>query len=99
RDFHVTGVQTCALPISIAADVRRFTPGDDVVAGIGSIPAYGHTPGHTAFGFEDGGHRFAYLGDLTNVVEPFLRHPDWAVRFDMEDRKSVAQGEGPVDER
>jgi len=68
----------------IAADVRRFTPGDDVVAGIGSIPAYGHTPGHTAFGFEDGGHRFAYLGDLTNVVEPFLRHPDWAVRFDMD---------------
>src|SRR5690606_36519394 len=68
----------------IAADVRRFTPGDDVVACIGSIPAYGHTPGHTAFGFEDGGHRFAYLGDLTNVVEPFLRHPDWAVRFDMD---------------
>jgi len=68
----------------IAADVRRFAPGSEVLPGIGSIPAFGHTPGHTGFGFEDGGHRFAYLGDLTNVAALFLRHPDWAVRFDMD---------------
>ncbi len=67
----------------IGADVRRFTPGADALPGIASIPAYGHTPGHTGFGFEDGGHRFAYLGDVTNVAALFLRHPDWAVRFDM----------------
>ncbi|MCD6679237.1 MAG: MBL fold metallo-hydrolase [Burkholderiaceae bacterium] len=69
---------------SIAADVRRFAPGADALPGIASIPAYGHTPGHTGFGFEDGGHRFAYLGDVTNIAPLFLRHPDWAVRFDMD---------------
>lgn len=68
----------------IAADVRRFAPGAEVLPGIGSIPAFGHTPGHTGFGFESGGHRFAYLGDLTNVAALFVRHPDWAVRFDMD---------------
>lgn len=68
----------------IASDVRRFVPGAEVLPGIGSIPAFGHTPGHTGFGFESGGHRFAYLGDLTNVAALFVRHPDWAVRFDMD---------------
>ncbi len=68
----------------IAGDVHRFTPGSDVLPGIGSIPAFGHTPGHTGFAFEDGGHYFAYLGDLANVAALFVRHPDWAVRFDMD---------------
>src|SRR5690606_17992359 len=67
----------------IAADVRRFEPGGTVIEDIESIPAFGHTPGHTGFGFESRGHRFAYLGDLTNIAALFLRHPDWAVRFDM----------------
>jgi glyoxylase-like metal-dependent hydrolase (beta-lactamase superfamily II) len=68
----------------IAADVQRFEPGGEVLPGIGSIPAFGHTPGHTGFGFEAGGHRFAYLGDVANVPALFLRHPEWAVRFDMD---------------
>lgn len=68
----------------IAAEVRRFEPGSAVIGDIGSIPAFGHTPGHTGFGFESGGHRFAYLGDLANVAALFVRHPDWAVRFDMD---------------
>ncbi len=68
----------------IAADVRRFVPAAEVLPGIASIPAFGHTPGHTGYGFEDGGHRFAYLGDVTNVAALFLRNPDWAVRFDMD---------------
>jgi len=67
----------------IAADVRRFEPGESI-DGIESIPAFGHTPGHTGFGFEERGHRFAYLGDLANLPALFLRHPHWAVRFDMD---------------
>ncbi len=68
----------------IAAEVRRFEPGAEVIDGIESIPAFGHTPGHTGFGFEARGHRFAYLGDLANIPALFLRHPDWAVSFDMD---------------
>ena len=33
----------------IAGEVRRFKPGAEVAPGIVSVPAYGHTPGHTAF--------------------------------------------------
>ena len=38
----------------IAKEVRRFKPGAEVAPGIVSIPAYGHTPGHTAFAIHSG---------------------------------------------
>lgn len=68
----------------IAARVGRFQPGGEPVAGIRSIAAYGHTPGHTAFSIASRGQTFAYLGDLANIAALFVRNPDWAVRFDMD---------------
>lgn len=68
----------------IASSVQRFEPGTEPLPGIGSIAAYGHTPGHTAFSVRAGGQTFAYLGDLTNVAALFVRNPDWAVMFDMD---------------
>ena len=68
----------------IAASVVRFQPGGELVAGIRSFAAYGHTPGHTAFSIASRGQTFAYLGDLTSIAALFVRNPDWAVRFDMD---------------
>ena len=68
----------------IAASVVRFQPGDELVAGVRSIAAYGHTPGHTAFSIASRGQTFVYLGDVANIAALFVRNPDWAVRFDMD---------------
>ena len=38
----------------IAKEVRPFKPGAEIAPGIVSLPAYGHTPGHTAFGIYSG---------------------------------------------
>jgi glyoxylase-like metal-dependent hydrolase (beta-lactamase superfamily II) len=62
----------------------RFEPGTPLVAGITSIAAYGHTPGHTLFETVSAGRTFTYLADLTNVPALFARNPDWAVQFDMD---------------
>ena len=62
----------------------RFESGASVVAGITSIAAYGHTPGHTLFEARSAGQTFDYLADLTNVPALFARNPDWAVQFDMD---------------
>ena len=62
----------------------RFEPGSEVVPGIRSVAAYGHTPGHTLFEVSSAGQMFAYVGDLTNVPALFARNPDWAVTFDMD---------------
>jgi glyoxylase-like metal-dependent hydrolase (beta-lactamase superfamily II) len=50
-----------------ASMLQQFVPGTDPVAGISSIAAYGHTPGHTLFQVGSGRNSFTYIGDLTNV--------------------------------
>jgi glyoxylase-like metal-dependent hydrolase (beta-lactamase superfamily II) len=62
----------------------RFESGAEVLPGVKSVAAYGHTPGHTLFEVTSAGQTFAYVGDLTNVPALFARNPDWAVTFDMD---------------
>ena len=62
----------------------QFAAGAEVVPGIRSVAAYGHTPGHTLFEVTSAGQSFFYLADLTNVPSLFARNPDWAVSFDMD---------------
>lgn len=61
----------------------QFEPGKDIIPGISSMAAFGHTPGHTLFVAQSRGEKFAYLADLTNIPQLFARSPDWAVQFDM----------------
>lgn len=61
----------------------KFEAGTEIVPGIKSVAAYGHTPGHTLFMVESKGEKFAYVADITNVPQLFARNPDWAVQFDM----------------
>jgi glyoxylase-like metal-dependent hydrolase (beta-lactamase superfamily II) len=63
--------------------LMQFEPSKEVLPGISSVAAFGHTPGHTLFRVESKGEKFAYLADLTNIPEIFARNPDWAVQFDM----------------
>lgn len=67
-----------------AGQVERFAPGTEIVPGVVSMPAYGHTPGHTAFRVRTQGRPFVYWGDLTNIAALFVRNPDWAIQFDMD---------------
>lgn len=68
----------------IADAVIRFEPGTEVLPGVRSVPAFGHTPGHTAFIIEGGERTLMYWADTTNVAALFVRNPDWAVMFDMD---------------
>lgn len=68
----------------IAQTVERFEPGRELLPGIRSMPAFGHTAGHTAFVIESGGQRLLYWGDTTNIAALFVRNPDWAVMFDAD---------------
>ncbi|MCU0938183.1 MAG: MBL fold metallo-hydrolase [Burkholderiaceae bacterium] len=68
----------------IAQNVERFEPGRELVPGIRSMPAFGHTAGHTTFMVENGGQKLLYWADTTNVAALFVRNPDWAVMFDAD---------------
>jgi glyoxylase-like metal-dependent hydrolase (beta-lactamase superfamily II) len=68
----------------IAKEVRRYRPGAEVAPGIVSIPAYGHTPGHTAFAIHSGKQSMLAMSDTVRNPYLFVRHPDWQPIFDMD---------------
>ncbi len=73
----------------IAREVRRFNPGDEVAPGIVSVPAYGHTPGHTAFAIHSGNQSMLAMSDTVRNPYLFARHPDWQPTFDMDGPQAV----------
>jgi len=73
----------------IAKDVKRFEPGGEPTAGITSIAAYGHTPGHTAFAVASGNQSLLVLSDTTNNPWLFVRHPEWQPVIDVDGPMAV----------
>jgi len=74
---------------SLAKDVTRFDAGKEVEAGITSIAAPGHTPGHTAFAISSGNQTMMTIVDATNNAYLFVRNPEWQVSFDMDGALAV----------
>jgi glyoxylase-like metal-dependent hydrolase (beta-lactamase superfamily II) len=68
----------------VAQAVERFEPGRDLLPGIRSLPAFGHTAGHTTFIIDGGSQKLMYWADTTNIAALFVRNPDWAVMFDAD---------------
>ena len=64
--------------------VRHIGDGGEVIGGINTLAAYGHTPGHMAFWLSSGSKQMMVLSDTTNHPALFVRNPQWQVRFDMD---------------
>lgn len=73
----------------IAKEVRQFKPGAEVAPGIVSLPAFGHTPGHTAFAIHSGNQSMLAMSDTVRNPYLFARHPDWQPLFDMDGPAAV----------
>src|SRR3989454_5279453 len=96
RDYKVTGVQTCALPISPTSSPSRARDGDDVGA------AHGHAAGKAHDGvlrFPLPAHLLVWLGDVDDVLnagKPFqARGVDPSVVPDQADRGALRPRHGP----
>jgi glyoxylase-like metal-dependent hydrolase (beta-lactamase superfamily II) len=68
----------------IAKEVRPFKPGADVAPGIVSVPAFGHTPGHTTFAIHSGTQSMLAMSDTAREPWLFVRHPQWQPIYDMD---------------
>jgi glyoxylase-like metal-dependent hydrolase (beta-lactamase superfamily II) len=64
--------------------VTKYDWGKEIIPGITSIEAPGHTPGHTAFAVASGNSKILLQSDVTNIPEFFLRNPDWHVAYDVD---------------
>ena len=64
--------------------------GEDVVSGITSVEAFGHTPGHMAYMLESDGEQVLLIADAANHYVWSLAYPDWEVRFDRDKAAAAA---------
>jgi glyoxylase-like metal-dependent hydrolase (beta-lactamase superfamily II) len=74
----------------IAKQVTQFQPGKEVAPGIVTLPAAGHTPGHTVFAIHSGDQSLLVLSDTAQHPAVFARHPDWQAAFDIDGDAAVA---------
>lgn len=78
------------LAVPFGAKANFIKPGDDVVTGIRSIEAFGHSPGHLAFHVESAGQQLVIWGDTCNHYVVSLQRPDWHVAFDSDKEQAAA---------
>lgn len=70
--------------------LQLFKPGAEIVTGISSVAAAGHTPGHTAFLIASGNESVMHAGDFAHHFVLQLINPDWHVAFDFEPQQAIA---------
>jgi glyoxylase-like metal-dependent hydrolase (beta-lactamase superfamily II) len=67
--------------------IKQYEAGKEIVSGINSIAAFGHTPGHMTYVI---GGKLLALSDTTNHPALFVRNPGWHAVFDMDPAASEA---------
>jgi glyoxylase-like metal-dependent hydrolase (beta-lactamase superfamily II) len=80
------------LPATRLAQLRPFLeliePGTELVPGLRSIAAPGHTPGYSVIAVSSGDERFLFIGDL--LYNPHdLEDPEWYSVFDFDPQQVV----------
>ena len=89
-DLKLTFLNQRRIFSDIAPQVTRFDPGKEVSAGIVTLAAPGHTPGHTVFAIHSGDQSLLVLGDTAQHPAIFARHPNWQAAFDVDGAEAVA---------
>jgi glyoxylase-like metal-dependent hydrolase (beta-lactamase superfamily II) len=69
-------------PYIAAGKIKTFDGAVEPFPGIKTIPAPGHTPGHSFYEVESNGRRFRVIGDTIHFAEVQFPHPEATVGFD-----------------
>ena len=74
----------------LAEQTTMLDAGQDAAAGITSVAAFGHTPGHMNYMLDSGGKSLLIAADFANHYVFSLAYPDWEVKFDMDKPAAAA---------
>jgi glyoxylase-like metal-dependent hydrolase (beta-lactamase superfamily II) len=78
-------VATKALePYIKSGHLKAITADTEIVPGIHSIAAHGHTPGHTIYSAESKGQKMLFLGDMIHVAAVQFEKPTVTLQFDSD---------------
>jgi len=86
--------ETCELFMQIAlpfaSQASFIAPDQEVVPGIRSVEAFGHSAGQLAYHLESEGQRLLLWADVTNHYVASLQRPAWQVRVDDDKERAIA---------
>ena len=68
--------------------LKPFSLGDELTAGIRSVEAVGHTPGHSCYMVQSGAARLLAIGDTMHVAPVQFPRPEITVAFDWDQSKA-----------
>ena len=99
-DFSSSGIDPgiAAVATQVARDavaavgdrLQTFRPGDEVLPGLLSAPAPGHTPGHVTLMVSDGDEQLFFVGDTCFFPPLMPLHPAWHIVFDTDRVEAAA---------
>lgn len=74
----------------MAKDVKQYEGDKEIIPGVSTVAAPGHTPGHMTFMISSGNGKLMAMSDTTIHPALFVRHPDWSAVFDMDAEQARA---------
>jgi len=74
-----------------SGQVRAFDGAQQLFPGLRSMPAPGHTPGHTFYALEDQGVKLVFWGDVMHAAEVQLSDPSVTIVYDVDPSAARAQ--------
>lgn len=77
-------------PYVDAGQVKPFDGAVELFPGIRSVPAPGHTPGHTFYSLESEGEKIMFWGDVLHVAEVQLPAPGVTIQYDVNPQEAAA---------
>ncbi len=78
-------------PYVAAGQVHRFDGAQQLFPGLRSVPAPGHTPGHSFYQLESQGTRLMFWGDVMHAAEVQLPDPSVTIAYDVDPAAARAQ--------
>jgi glyoxylase-like metal-dependent hydrolase (beta-lactamase superfamily II) len=75
---------------AIAAQVRTYEPGHEILPGVTPIALYGHTAGHVGYVIVSQGKRLEDIGDLAHSAIVELAEPGWRGGIDEDPTAAAA---------
>lgn len=85
-------------PYIAAGRLRTFRGAAMLAPGISSVPAPGHTPGHTMYAVESQGAKLLVWGDILHASPVQLPRPDVTVSFDSDEPAAARQRAAVLEE-
>ena len=84
------GAMASLAPYQQTGALATFEADGEVLPGIRTLAAPGHTPGHTVYVLESDGQRLVLMGDLIHVASVQLESPEVTIGFDSDEDKARA---------